>query len=217
MPVTISRVPSRTATRWPSPKRRSDAIDLAGDFWDRLLGGDPAGEAYLAGRGILDVPIVIRFNRAGEPCIPLWTSNGCMVNVVRRRIRGGEPKVAGLKDCPTLGTFCHSLDQVAGGLVVLVEGWADSLTALLAWPGARILGAHGAGNMRKLAAPVVAACLKHGARLLVVPHEDEAGERAATDVRDVAVAAGMTELNLGMVDLGGHKDLNDAWRAGWKP
>ena len=102
--------------------------------------------------------------------------------------------------------------------VVLTEGVMDSITARLAWPYAIVLGAHGAGNMPKVArvaAPLVA---KLGTRMLVVPHQDKSGIESARAACVSALDAGLS-IRKGTLRIvkTGEKDLNDAWTRGWRP
>ncbi len=162
----------------PAPK---PALAKATALWSTLPASSKVGEAYLESRGVAAVRErgVVRFAGAGDVAIALRTADGEVINVVRRRVDGGEPKVRGLSECPTAGTFVDCVaDIVHGRDVVLVEGLFDALTARLAWPNAVVLGAHGAGNIGRIAESAVRRIELAGARLLLVPHADEAGDRS---------------------------------------
>lgn len=204
-------------------QRRADqakaAVPMATQYWEDLDRRDPRGEEYLRQRGVLgalDLGLV-RFDN-GSPAIALHTRAGEIRNVVRRRLPElGEPKTPGLLACPTAGTLIGSIASI-GSDVVVAEGVADTLTAVLAWPGATVLGAHGAGNITTIvraAAPLIA---KSGRRLLLVPHNDSAGKEACIVAGHAAVELGLSQKRGSLVVVKhGEKDLNDAWRRGWRP
>jgi hypothetical protein len=207
--------------------RDAAAVPTATAHWDSLLPGHPRGHAYLVERHvdeICEIPefgAIIRFDpkHGGSPATPLYARDGQIRNVVARRVPElGEPKTPGLKDCPTAGTLINAICQIEPGRdVVLTEGVMDSLTARLAWHTAIVLGAHGAGNLpkiAKLAAPAVAAAKT---RLLVVPHRDRRGHETAMAACAIAVQAGLSVRRGTLVIVKhGAKDLNDAWRSGWR-
>jgi hypothetical protein len=200
-------------------------VPTATAHWDSLTAMHQRGYAYLSERGVDEIIEIwqdaIRFDahHAGSPAIPLYARDGQIRNVVVRRVPElGEPKTPGLKDCPTAGTFINAVCQIERGRdVVLTEGVMDSLTARLVWHKAIVLGAHGAGNLpkiAKLAAPAVAAT---GTRMLVVPHRDRRGYETAKQACALAVEAGLS-IRRGTLAIIRHgaKDLNDAWRGGWR-
>jgi hypothetical protein len=200
-------------------EEREVAIAQATPEWSRLAPRSEFGERYLEERGVLAALPSCRFTAAGEVALALHTADGRIVNVVRRRAPGAEPKVLGMKACPTAGTFIDALPLiVAGRDVVLVEGLFDSLTARIAWPDAVVLGAHGAGNIERIARAAAPRVKLAGTRLVLVPHSDEAGATAMAAAGLAAHAAGLRLRGgtLVVVDCGA-KDLNDAWRAGWRP
>ncbi len=197
--------------------------------WSRLDRRDQRGEAYLAGRGLEPGPLVardlVRF-RDGAPAVALYSSRGAIRNVVWRALEPGPntPKVRGLAGCPTAGTLTGAITAIGAGLdVVACEGLADALAARLAWPGAVVLGAHGAENYAaivRVAAPLVAAA--GGGRLLLCVDDDAAGLRAGLDGVLAAVAAARNAGRdlarmVEVVDLAEHHDLADAYAAGWRP
>lgn len=165
---------------------------------------------------------MLRFDSSlrGSPAVPLYASDGAIRNVVRRQLPElGEPKTWGLRDCPTAGTLLGSVTQIrAGAPVIVTEGVADTLTAALAWGGATVLGAHGAANLAaivRVAAPRVRAA---GTRILLVPHNDAAGKANSIAAGRAAIEAGLSIAD-GTLVIVKHdeKDLNDAWRKGWRP
>lgn len=207
---------------------RVDAIRYAGNLWRRAGARHPHGERYLAGRGLDPQELIargaVRFDY-GDPIVALYSSRGQVINVVRRKVDpGAGPKVLGLASCPTLGTLVGHLDQVrAGATVVLTEGVADSLAAVLVWPGAVVLGAHGASNMEAIGQYAAKlAALAGGCALVIVPHLDPpskaaplgVGLEAATKASCWALQA---QVPTTMIDLAPHKDLAEAWSKGWRP
>jgi hypothetical protein len=203
-------------------QRRLAAIARATPQWGRMQTSSDAGEAYLRTRDVGKVAGsgVVRFDDAGNVVVALHTADGQIVNVVRRSISNAEPKILGLKGCPTAGTFIDSIDDITCGRdVVLVEGLFDALTARLAWPDAVVLGAHGASNIPKIAAAAARRIAFAKTRLTLVPHDDEAGAAAMEQAGRLALDAGLrfgrTLLVAELVPDA--NDLNDAWRAGWRP
>jgi hypothetical protein len=198
-------------------------VDSAGD-WARCSPRSPEGEAYARSRGLGELfgRDVFRFGARGEIAIPLHAADGAIVNVVRRNLPGTEPKVYGKRDCPTLGTFGHSLADIAGGRdVALVEGVIDSVTARMLWPDAVILGAHGASNLPKLAPHVAKRAALARARLYLVPHLDSAGIAACSSAGLTARHHGLTfGESLHVISLRDgttrFKDLNEAHCTGWR-
>jgi hypothetical protein len=208
----------RAAEQAETAARRAHAIGSATARWKALAPRSVAGERYLVERGVLGVLGLglVRFTDAGDVAIALHTADGFIVNVARRRIDGREPKVLGMAGCPTAGTFVNSIADITHDRdVVLVEGLFDALTARLAWPRAVVLGAHGGGNVPRIAAAAARRIALARARLLLVPHDDEAGERTMIAAGRAALAAGLAMgSTLDVIDCGS-KDLNDAWLAGW--
>lgn len=200
------------------------AVPTATAYWNELLSKHTRGFEYLCERRVGDVILcrdTVRFDprHAGSPAVALHASDGSIRNVVARRVPElGEPKTPGLRECPTAGTLVHSVTDIeAGRDVVLAEGVMDSITARVAWQTAVVLGAHGAGNLPKVAqvaAPIVAQ--KH-ARMIVVPHGDRRGYETASEACRIAVEAGLS-IRKGTLRIvkHGQKDLNDAWQLGWR-
>lgn len=196
--------------------------------WNLLSTRSVAGEPYLEARGlwpeVLIVAGVVRFTGAGDVCVALHDLNlgPAIVNVVRRILPRGGPrnlKVLGLRDCPTSGSLVGHLGQIRrGDDVVLCEGVVDSLAALCAWPGAVIVGAHGAGRMAELAAAVAPRVYQQDARLRIVNDADLTGIHAAAAAAREAIARGLRPgVDLLDTDLEGAHDLAAAWKAGWRP
>jgi DNA primase len=205
--------------------RDEAAVPKATAYWESLERVHERGLEYLRARGVdqvIQFPDVVRFDLAdeGSPALALRRTTGEIHNVVTRRFPElGEPKTPGLYKCPSLGTFIHTTaDIVAGRDVVLVEGVFDSITAVLAWPNNTVLGAHCGGNLPKIAVDVIPAVIKANVRLLIVPHQDKAGMREATAAGAIAINAGLS-IRRGTLQIVKHpeKDLNDAWRGGWRP
>jgi hypothetical protein len=207
--------------------KRAVAQARAAERWQSLERRNIAGERYLDGRGLAPAELrrsgdVVRFWPDGSPVVKLHhLETGDVINVVRRQLRG-EPKVLTLPDCGTDGALVGrvgDLDTTGQGVdvAVLVEGVADTLAAVLAFPGCVVLGANGAGRMVDVAR-AIAPCLV-GARgwLLIGVHSDESGIAAAAEAIRAATAAGLAlERSVDTIEIGAHKDLADAWRAGWR-
>lgn len=204
--------------------RDAAAVPIATEHWGELLTKSTRGFEYLCERRVQDVILrkdVVRFDpkHDGSPSVCLFTSNGKIRNVVSRRLPElGEPKTPGLYACPSAGTLINSVSDITAGVdVVLTEGVMDSITARLAWGDAVVLGAHGAGNLPKVASVAAPAVAKARGRLLVVPHQDAAGYRRALEVCKLANDAGL-RVSSGTLAIvkHGQKDLNDAWQRGWR-
>lgn len=204
-------------------ERRERALVIAGEHWAGLRRRHPRGEQYLRGRGIDPAPLVerdlVRFEACGDVAGAQHTADGRIVNVVRRRLtpRAGGPKVLALRDCPTTGTLLGALPNIEPGRdVVLVEGLTDALVASLAWPRAVVLGANGAGALRRIAVATAPRVRLAGVRMSLVPDRDDVGRRAMHEAElaagDVGAFVAVLEL-----DVDGAKDLSDAWRLGWRP
>lgn len=211
-------------------RRIARAESVASAVWASLDRCDRRGEAYLAGRGLEPGPLVardlVRFQRDGAPAVALYSSRGAIRNVVRRALETGPgvPKVRGLTGCPTPGTLAGAVTAIAAGVdVVLCEGLADALAASLAWPGALVLGAHGAENYAAIARVAALAVATAGAaRLRLCVDADAPGMRAGLAAVQAAIAAGRAAGRdlvrmVEVVDLADHHDLADAYAAGWRP
>lgn len=203
-------------------KEREAAIASARQFWPRLPPMTEEAHAYLLERRLPPgrfTAVQLRASYEGV-VVPLHDRAGEVVNLVTRRWpRLGEPKTKGRWSCPSLGTLVGRLGDVdEGGEVVLCEGVFDTLTAVVAWPWATVLGAHGAENLPKLATAIAETVRDRHGRLLIPPHDDKAGARTGVAVALAAVRAGLREgIDLEILELGGAKDLNEAWCKGWRP
>jgi hypothetical protein len=113
-------------------------------------------------------------------------------------------------------------------VAILVEGLADTLAAVLAYPGCAVYGAPGWSQLAAVAAAVAPRVREVRGWLLVVPQldADDQGARGAAQAIHAAVRAGLAFApdagldgagTVRLVDLGEHRDLADAWRAGWRP
>lgn len=224
--------PPRPQSAPQPPPSREPARAKALDCWNRCAVRCEAGEAYLAHRlgaaaaQTLMRDAVVRFalprmfaGDARGPVLPLRDWDGMPVSAVVRRIDNAEPKAPGLKDCPTDGTLHGAITEVdRGSDVYIVEGFFDTLAAYMTWPRAVVLGAHGAGNLRKIVERVAPLAVARGATLWMVPHYDKAGIASVVEARKIAASAGLAlDVGARMVDLGEHKDLADAYRAGVAP
>ncbi len=204
-------------------KTRLIASHAAAGIWREASERSRRGEDYLAGRGLDPAALIergaVRF-LDGDPVVALWSSAGNVINVVRRRV-AGEPKVRGLKDCATAGTLVGRISTILPGrAVVITEGVADSLAAVLAWPDAVVLGAHGASNLDVIG--LVLSKLAPQSLVTIVPHRDAPNPQHPLGVGlECATKAACWMINAKMpttmIDLAPHKDLADAWAAGWRP
>ncbi len=196
--------------------------------WQRLAGGrnNFTMLAYLRSRGLDGARLVdhdyVRSDYLGNVHVPLWSLDDSeIVNVVHRVIdeTNTGPKVLGLAGCPTAGTLCgRVLDITDGASVIVTEGVIDTLTAIVRWPGRVVLGAHGAGRLAGIVETVAPTIRAKGGKLVLVPDTDDVGAKAAVRAGEAALAAGLEmDRTLIVLDLGEHKDLNEAHCAGWKP
>lgn len=208
-------------------KQRQDAARLkAPNAWRRLHRRNRNGETYLKTRGLSPLPLIdgghVMFDLFGNPHVPMWSlADGELVNVACRKIcpTEDEPRIPVLPACPTDATICGRLGEIVNGSdVVIVEGVIDTLTAIELWPAAVVLGAHCAGRMMAVAVAAAPIVLAKGGRLLLVPDQDDVGQRCALKAGEAAIDIGLEiDRSLVVVDIGEHADLNDAHRAGWKP
>lgn len=214
------------------------AITTASTYWNTLPLRHPAGERYLARRGLQIHPL-IRFDISAHPDRDSWSSDGApslaihdlrnrgISGVVRRRLpdvvasddRG--VKAPTLTGCHGNGTMAYPLSSITDDRdVVVVEGIADTMTALFAWPEAIQFGANGIGPLPTIIQLAARAVRAHHGRLILIPQADQRrqGEQAVIPGAKAALAAGLRlGADLVIVDLGRAKDLNDAWCAGWRP
>lgn len=221
-------------------------LDAAGERYLASRGLDPTNarirSVVRATPILISPPLVERwpelarvasyFNRSPGICVALRSPlDGRAMDVRERRFdpSTGDVKVIGMKRslvCAGGELYAcygapHRLER---DRVVVVEGLVDFLTALQAWPDADVLGAADAGTV-----PLVAHLAAHhvrasNGRLSIVVHADSradrvgAGERAGAKAVRRAMALGLRlDRDVFFVDIGNHGDLNDAFRAGWRP
>lgn len=215
-------------------EHRARSIAEATAYWNALAARGAPGEDYLRSRGLLAVVArgLVRFDRRDRDSIamPLRTYDGMIANVIRRRLPAWAPTADDrFRPLPGLwakGTYVGAIAEIGAAAdahgpeleVVLAEGLADSLTAVLAWPRAVVLGARSAPELPEIAGHAAPLIAKHGGRLLMVPHRDDAGFTDTKHAIDVALAAGL-RLDAGTLAIVDHSkdDLNASWCAGWRP
>lgn len=228
----------RDARERQATEEQAAAAARVPDLWAALATRHPRGEEYLASRGLDPAELVargaVRFRADGSPCVLLHDPDtGAPANIVTRQI-DGEPKVLTLDLRRTLGkreaigshTTLGSmvgrvgdLDTLGEGadVAVLVEGVADTLAAVLAFPGCVVLGANGWYRMADIAAAIAPRVVEARGWLLAGVHGDREGIAGATRAIRAAVDAGLEiERTVDTIDIGEAKDLADAWRAGWR-
>jgi phage/plasmid primase-like uncharacterized protein len=195
---------------WQSLDRRS----LTGERYLQLRGLDPH---ELRERG------VVRFHpHYGSPAVAIRDlDSGEVCGVQFRRIDDGRPKVITARGSRCVGAALHGrpaeLDREGVDVAVVVEGFADTLAAALAFPGCAVFGAAGAGRLANTARYVAPRVREIGGWMLIVPHDDDAGVQAGIAAVHAAGLSGLhLDRDLHLVDIGEHNDLADAWRAGWR-
>lgn len=191
--------------------------NTAGSTWNSLVRFEGRGMRYLATRGLDAARLVdadaVRFASDGI-AVAIRDAEGAPTNIARRLYEPGRSKVMVMADHSTRGTMIGAVADVHGDCdVIVTEGVIDSLTARVAWPSAVVLGANGAGNVPKVVESALARIKLAGARLSICPHDDDAGHRAAIRAGQIALAAGIEPA---FIDYEAN-DLNDAWKAGWRP
>jgi len=208
--------------------RRAAATAAVPARWAQLARRSAAGEAYLTGRGLDPAELTradcVRFDRSGNPAVRLHAYDGAIVNIARRMRDPSAPcKTPVLPDCTTDGTLVGKvadLDITGGGphVAVLTEGIADTLAGVLAFPSCCVVGASGADRLKHIAAAIAPRLVEARGWLLVVPHVDGGkGEESTADAVIAAERAGLKlDESIHLVDVQPHKDLADAWRAGWR-
>jgi len=208
--------------------RRAAATAAVPGRWAQLARRSAAGEAYLSGRGLDPAELTradcVRFDSNGNPAVRLHAYDGAIVNIARRMCDPSAPrKTPVLPDCTTDGTLVGKvadLDVTGGGpdVAVLTEGIADTLAGVLTFPGCVVVGASGADRLKNIAAAIAPRLVEARGWLLVVPHVDGGkGEECAADAVIAAERVGLKlDESIHLVDVLPHKDLADAWRAGWQ-
>jgi DNA primase len=208
-------------------RHRADSIVTATAYWNTLATRGAPGESYLWERGIVDAVArgLIRFDRDDRDSIALAlrTYDGQVANVIRRRLPAWAPtkddRFRPLTGLWAKGTYVHAIADIGPGRdAVLCEGFADSITAAVAWPTAIVLGARSASDLptiAKYAAPLVH---RHGVRLMIASHRDDAGFKAAAATIEEAHNAGL-RLDENTLEIVKHPedDLNASWCRGWRP
>ena len=206
-----------------SVRERRIAILRAGRIWRECQARSSVGEDYLRSRGLDPVQLAargaVRFLH-DSPAVALYSSAGAVINVVRRVVAPGDgPKCPGLTGCPGRGTLVGRLSTVLPGRrIVITEGVCDSLAAVLAWPGALVLGAHSWIHLEAIGQAV--AKLVFNPEVFIVPHRDPPTKDAPLGVGYKGAHAAALHLtdkaNVKLIYLEA-KDLADAWKAGWRP
>lgn len=203
----------RTAeeSRQAELRRRAEAGAPA--VWATLAPTSEKGMAYLRSRGLEAAAGDVRFSR-DRACIALRAFDGIITNVVGRLLRDGEPKVSGLADCSTFGTFGDVTKlKDTRGEIVLCEGLADWLTARVRWPDRLVLGAHGAGRLPDIAQLLAPRAARAKRQIVLVAHRDQTGLRHSDRAKSRALEAGLPVDLVRVFDVAPHNDLNDFHRA----
>lgn len=208
--------------------RRAAATAAVPARWAKLPRRSVLGERYLQGRGLDPAELIatdaVRFDSNGNPAVRLHAYDGAIVNIARRmRDPSALRKTPVLPDCTTDGTLVGKvadLDVTGGGpdVAVLVEGIADTLASVLAFPGCTVVGAQCADRLPHVAAAIAPRIVEARGWLLVVPDVDGGkGEECAALAVKAAQRAGLKlDETIHLVDVRPHKDLCDAWKAGWR-
>jgi hypothetical protein len=211
-------------------EKRERSIPIATAYWEQLARRHPAGEAYLAERGVLEVLErgLVRFDGelGGAPALAIHASDRRIVNVARRQLPARCPskdkRFLTLGGCVGLGTYIGALADVRAGVdVVVTEGFFDALVAACAFPLCAIVGARDAAGMDEITPHIARRAHQVGARMFLVPHRDKAGLGALRKACSHARAAGLRlsgeAPTLHVFFPQGAGDLADAWAAGWRP
>ena len=216
---------------------RAWAIEHAAAYWHALPTRNRPGERYLKERGLLGAIErgLVRFDPMSEwlsagvrdsLAIPVFSADGKIVNVRRRRLPRYVHGPDGQRFSPLAryisayghGTYAGSISDVAAGRdVALVEGFADSITAALAWPETTVIGAQSCVELPELAKHIAPRVARHGGRMLVCPHRDDDGIRNALRAGEIAIDAGLRIDETLVIVRYPADDLNAAWAGGWRP
>ena len=211
----------REAERKRSAEERARlerAARKASGIWEGLGRFHREGESYMRARGLgglVGREDLIRFDRLGTLRVPLYDKRGRIVNVPGRSLPGREPrpgqKIVNVFGCPTLGTFGRLGDvPKRSGDVLILEGIADYLSALVLWPHRASLGAHGAARLPHVAEWAAAQILDTDRALRFVPHADAAGMDARKKAARAAMDIGLPRSRVRALDISGRGgDLND--------
>ena len=203
-------------------------------IWSALTRRHVKGESYLRERGIDPSALfdrdAVRYSAHGDPAVRLHDLATGTLTGIQYRMLSGDKKLLAHPGSQTAGaSLLGRLAQLERTRVaVIVEGLADTLTALLVWPEAAVFGAAGAEQLETVGATVAAAVAQRGGILLIVPDNDEVGVKNTARAVMAAAAAGLElvdqvwqtdERKLQIVDLGRnladqrHHDLADAWKS----
>lgn len=206
----------------------SAAIDYIAE-WQALERRSLVGERYLQGRGIDPHELreqgdIVRYRRDGNPCVALRDLATGEITGYQYHLR--EPRDGGSKSFALKGSRCKGaalcgrlaeLDPGGVDVAVLCEGIPDTLTARLAFSGCAVFGAPGATFLEGIAAALAKRVRETRGWLLLVADNDDDGVKHGKAAKRAAQRAGLVlDQDLLLVDFGEHKDLNDAWRAGWR-
>jgi DNA primase len=162
------------------------AAELARQMWARLDPRHPRGLAYLAERKVAGAAGRVRFHkRSGDVALPLYDASGTLCNLATRSLPPAK-RLCSVSHAPARAAMGDVADLGRPAPVVIAEGLFDYLSAAVLWPGALILGAHGAALM-PVAAELArdAGALSPGRGLTLIAQGDKAGRgavRAALDV-----------------------------------
>jgi hypothetical protein len=244
-PAERARIRAEHAARREARARRATEQRAAAEarvpaLWAALAVHHPKGERYLDERGLDPAALrargdLVRYYRDGSPAVLLRSlDDGRPINIARRLIDDSERKILTLSIARELGLDEPEVDgsfSTAGTLVgrvteidpdgvdvaVLVEGVTDSIAAALAFDTCAIVGANGWRQMPRVAAAVAPRLVEARGWLLVAVDDDEQGVEGAGAAMRAAVDAGLVlRKSVRAIELGEHKDLADAWRAGWR-
>jgi len=100
----------------------------------------------------------------------------------------------------------------------LSKGVADTLAALLAFPGCVVLGASGWHHMEAIAVAVARRVVQRAAAgsWWACTTTSRASAARCVRCRPPSPAGLVLDESIDTIDIGAHKDLADAWHAGWR-
>lgn len=194
--------------------------------WSAISERHAIGEAYLRSRGLDPehywMRRCVRYSLAGDICVRLHSLEDSELVTVTRRLLVPPPWDATRKihtplGGTTRGTLCGRIVDVGPADTIVTEGILDTLTAKVIWPDAVVLGASGAGQLARVVERAARRAVRFGGRLMLVPDNDDVGRQQAIRAGYAAIEAGLTMgRSLLVVEVPEH-DLNDSYRAGWRP
>lgn len=243
-PAELARVSAEHRARREARERRAAAQRAAAEarvpaLWAALAMHHPRGQRYLSSRGLDPMALrqrgdLVRYYRDGSPAVLVHDlESGRPINIARRQI-DRDPKVCTLDiarvlelddadvdgSLSTTGTLVGrivEIDPEGPDVAVLVEGVTDSLAALLAFDTCIIIGANGWRQMSRVASAVAPRLVAARGWLLVAVDNDPQGITGAGDAITSAMEAGLVlRKSVRAIELGAHRDLTDAWAAGWR-